>query len=69
VAKPVKTAPAGVPSISSWRKNADGTITGNIRGSPNFKDGQKVTTSPITQGNVYSGEVVRTGSGSRYFLV
>ena len=66
--QPARTAPRGVPTISGWRKNGDGTITGNIRGSPNFKDGQKVTTSPITQGTVNSGEVVKTGSGSRYFL-
>lgn len=62
-------APGGVPSIVKWRKNFDGTITGFISGSPNFAEGEKVTTSPITSGSISSGQVVKTGSGSSYFLV
>jgi hypothetical protein len=63
-----KSAPKGVPTIRRWRKNQNGTITGRIYGSPNFTDGEQVTTSPIAQGSLEKGEVVRTGSGSRYFL-
>jgi len=63
-----KTAPAGVPTLTRWRKNADGTLTGVIRGSNAFKDGERITTSRIASGSLSSGEVVRTGSGSRYFL-
>jgi hypothetical protein len=39
-----------------------------VQGSRNFDDGSRITTSPITTGVIVSGEVVRTGSGSRYFL-
>lgn len=63
-----KTAPRGVPTISRWRKNRDGSITGFITGSPNFSEGERITTSAISGGTPSSGEVVRTGSGSRYFL-
>lgn len=68
-AKPAKKAPSGVPKIVKWRKNRDGSITGFISGSPNFGEGEKVTTSSIAAGSVESGEVVQTGSGSKYFLV
>jgi hypothetical protein len=43
-------------------------VTGIITGSRNFPDGERVTTSKIVSGTLASGEVVRTGSGSRYFL-
>lgn len=67
--KKLKKAPSGVPSIVKWRKNFDGSITGFISGSPNFAEGEKVTTSPISGGTISSGQVVQTGSGSKYFLV
>ena len=61
-------APPGVPTLKSWRRNAGDTVTGIISGSRNFADGERVTTSKIVSGTLSSGEVVRTGSGSRYFL-
>lgn len=64
-----KKAPAGVPSIVKWKKNRDGSVTGFISGSPAFDEGEKITTSPITKGDISSGQTVQTGSGSRYFLV
>ena len=64
----VKNAPRGVPTISKWRKNRDGSVTGSITGSPRFSEGEKITTSPIASGDIASGNVVKTGSGSRYFL-
>ena len=67
-AKPASKAPAGVPQISRWKQNADGSVSGNISGSPAFRDGERVTTSPIVRGRYSSGEVVTTGSGSRYYL-
>lgn len=67
-ATPVKTAPRGVPTFTRFRKNGDGSITGIISGSPNFADGDRVTTSAITRGKIQKYEVVVTGSGSRYFL-
>lgn len=64
----LEKAPRGVPIIKKWRKNFDGSITGFISGSPNFADGAKITTSPISGGPIASGQVVKTGRGSRYFL-
>ncbi|GAX22994.1 hypothetical protein FisN_15Hh109 [Fistulifera solaris] len=61
-------APAGVPTLSRWRENADGSVTGNVSGSRNFTDGEKITTSKIARGNFASGEIVVTGSGSKYYL-
>jgi hypothetical protein len=66
--KAIGKAPGGVPTISSWRKKFDGSVTGFISGSKNFSEGERVTTSPIVKGKVEVGEVVTTGSGSRYFL-
>jgi len=65
---PVKKVPFGVPTIKKWKKNGDGSITGLITGSRDFKEGEKVTTSPIASGKSSSGNVVKTSSGSRYFL-
>jgi hypothetical protein len=62
------TAPPGVPTLRNWRKNPGDTVTGIIGGSRSFRDGEKVTTSKIVSGKLASGQVVRTGSGSRYFL-
>jgi len=64
-----KRAPRGVPTLVSWRKNRDGSITGFISGSPNFSEGERITTSPIASGDISAGQVVRTGSGSSYFLI
>ena len=73
VKKPAPAPPAnptsGVPKIVRWKKNGDGSVTGFISGSSKFKEGEKVTTSPITKGPISPGQVVTTGSGSKYFLV
>eukprot|EP00529_Nitzschia_sp_RCC80_P018029 CAMPEP_0113488290 /NCGR_PEP_ID=MMETSP0014_2-20120614/25942_1 /TAXON_ID=2857 /ORGANISM="Nitzschia sp." /LENGTH=832 /DNA_ID=CAMNT_0000382001 /DNA_START=147 /DNA_END=2641 /DNA_ORIENTATION=+ /assembly_acc=CAM_ASM_000159 len=60
-------APKGVPVVTSWTQNNDGSITGKISGSSMFSDGEVVTTSPVPQGATPSS-VVTTSSGSRYFL-
>jgi len=44
-------APRGVPTIVGWTKRRDGGVTGKIYGSPNFNDGERVETSPITSGD------------------
>lgn len=64
-----KKAPAGVPSLVKWRVNRDKSITGFISGSKSFSEGEQVTTSPIVSEEIKKGEVVKTGSGSKYFLV
>jgi len=72
IRKPVlpktKPVPRGVPTISKWRENRDGSISGFISGSPAFDDGDAITTSPIVSGELVGGNIVQTGSGSRYYL-
>lgn len=63
-----KKAPKGVPSLSGWKENRDGSVSGLISGSPNFNEGERITTSPIQSGRLEDGQVVQTGSGSKYFL-
>merc|ERR1711935_1083017 len=63
-----KKAPKGVPSLSGWKKNRDDSVSGLISGSPNFNEGERITTSPIESGKLEDGQVVTTGSGSKYFL-
>ena len=57
----------GIPILYNWKQCNNGSINGNIRGSPNFRNGATITTSTITQG-VRGGTIVSTASGSRYFL-
>jgi len=66
--KTQQLAPAGVPELKRWKKNKDDSITGFITGSSAFSIGEKVTTSPIAKGKIESGNVIRTESGSKYFL-
>jgi len=60
----VEQAPRGVPTITSWRQNRDGSISGKISGSSAYSDGEAVTTSPITSDAV-DGGLVKTTSGSK----
>lgn len=67
---PLKKKPVtrgGVPMISRWKQNGDGSITGFISGSAAYKDGESITTSPLS-GKAVGGKVSMTKSGSRYFL-
>lgn len=63
-AKKVASAPRGVPAISNWRQNRDGSISGVIFGSKTFGEGESITTSPITS-EPAEGVVAQTTSGSR----
>ena len=58
------SAPRGVPVLSRWRQNRDGSITGFISGSNAFSEGESITTSPIS-GDAEDGAVVKTVSGSK----
>jgi hypothetical protein len=60
-------AKEGTPSLSMWTQNPDGTITGFISNSKDFRTGTKITTSPVKKGPK-AGTVVTTGSGSQYRL-
>jgi hypothetical protein len=57
-----------VPVLARWKQNTDGSITGYISNSPNFRNGTEITTSPVKRGAT-AGSVVKTGSGSQYRLV
>lgn len=58
---------AELPQVRLWKQNSDGSITGFIYNSKDFKDGTRVTSLPL-QGGSTSGTVVRSGSGSQYIL-
>ena len=62
--KVLSAAPRGVPTISNWKENRDGSVSGFIFGSPNFEEGESVTTSALII-DAADGIVVQTGSGSR----
>mmetsp|Transcript_19107 Transcript_19107/g.28120 ORF Transcript_19107/g.28120 Transcript_19107/m.28120 type:complete len:490 (+) Transcript_19107:246-1715(+) len=63
-----------VPSLSNWSLNSDdGSITGSISGSTDYKNGQTITTSKM-KGNKNSvggksDEIAVSVSGSKYYLV
>lgn len=62
-------APRGVPVINKFKSNRDGSVSGFITGSNNFKKGERVTTSKLAPNQkVEAGNVVTTVSGSKYFL-
>lgn len=61
------SAPAGVPVISQWQQNEDGSITGKVSNSKGYRAGTEITTSPVSKG-AKAGTVVKTGSGSLYYL-
>lgn len=63
----LKAPTKGTPMLKGWKKNLDGSITGLIYESGSFKDGTEITTSSI-KGKVGRGSVVKTASGSKYFL-
>jgi hypothetical protein len=68
-AEPAKSdAPVSVPTLSRWKVNTDGTVTGVINGSEAIRDGNLVTTSPIVRGDLKKSSTVITQSGSMYFL-
>lgn len=60
--------PKEVPEVRRWKQNADGSITGRIYNSKNFKDGTRVTTSPVPMGAPKKDAIVKTKSGSQYLL-
>jgi hypothetical protein len=60
----MSAAPPGVPTITGWKQNPDGSVTGRISGGSGFKENEKIETSPI-RGKAIGGNVVQTASGSR----
>ena len=58
-------APGGIATISKWRRNRNGSISGLIFNSKIADDGDSITTSPV-KGNVEEGTIIETCSGSRY---
>jgi hypothetical protein len=62
-----KVVDDGIPIVSKFTQNNDGSITGIVRNSKSFKNGTEITTSPVKRG-AKSGDVVTTSSGSKYRL-
>lgn len=63
----IPSVPVGTPVLYEWIQNADGSISGFIRGSSNFQDGATISTSSVELG-AREGTTVTTVSGSQYFL-
>jgi hypothetical protein len=63
----VKKAPKGVSVLKGWKANANNEIQGNVYSSASFRDGEKITTSPV-KGRLQSGSLVISKSGSKYWL-
>jgi hypothetical protein len=66
-AKKVATESDSIPVLKNFVQNPDGSLTGRVSGSKNYKNGTKITTSPVRRG-VKAGQTVKTGSGSQYRL-
>lgn len=58
-------APGGIPTLSKWKQNADGSVTGLISGSKAFRNNESVTTSPIKSKSLSPDSLVVTVSGSK----
>jgi hypothetical protein len=56
-----------IPVVGKFKQNPDGSITGIVRNSKNFRNGTEITTSPVKRG-AKAGDVVTTSSGSKYRL-
>jgi len=56
-----------IPVLRNFVQNRDGSLTGQVSGSKNFRNNEKITTSPVRRG-VKKGMVVKTSSGSQYRL-
>ena len=56
-----------IPVLSRFKQERDGSITGIVSNSKDFRAGTRITTSSI-KGNAVAGTVVTTGSGSKYRL-
>ena len=63
----MEKAPRGVATLTNWKRGRDGSVSGNITGSNKYDPDEYVTTSKII-GKVMPGTVVKTASGSEYFL-
>jgi len=64
---PKPAVASDVPVVSNFTQNPDGSITGIVSNSKNFRTGTKITTSPVKKG-AKAGDIVTTSSGSKYRL-
>jgi len=59
-----------IPIIKEWKMKKDGSITGHIYNSPDFYQGQYVTTSPLKGDSIVkAGSIATTNGGSKYHLM
>ena len=59
--------PGDFPVVRNWTQHADGSITGLIYQSADYKDGTQITTSPVPEG-ARVGYLVKTKAGTKYLL-
>jgi hypothetical protein len=59
---------AKAPILKSWRRNQDGSITGKISNSPEFRNNEEVTTSRIVERIIRGDQTVTSVSGSKFRL-
>ena len=60
--------PQNAPIVRNWKENPNGSISGRISGSEEYKDDEFVTTSPLKSAPL-ANKVAVTKSGTKYFLV
>jgi len=65
--KPTALPKDNIPVLKNWRQGEDGSLTGRVSNSQNFRDRELITTSSVRAG-AKAGMVVRTQSGSKYRL-
>jgi len=69
VAKQAAAAPKdNIPVLKNWTQNSDRSISGAVSNAKNFRNNERITTSPI-RGAAKKGSVVSTASGSKYRLM
>ena len=63
--KEASVPPAAIPTITNWKRNSDGSVSGFVYGSQYYLDGDDITTSPLTT-KAKGDAIVTTSSGSKY---
>ncbi len=71
-----------LPSLTDWRVERDGTVTGTVRGHPVVPDGETLTTAPLgsassgggrggagSNSNARQGATIQTIKGTKYRLL
>lgn len=69
IARGGRTTGLPVTLLEDWQVQQDGSVTGKIKGDPQYNDGDFVSTSPLTNpGGAAPAVFVRSQNGSEYLL-